>query len=135
MPWYHGTASSASFCRISIGVLIRFDHEDRRILDELQRRFPERAADPALRLLILELPRQPAAPANAVIRADHVRTGAPASAARKQVGLRHQVGRLVAAPTVALNADALRFTKPLSTTACTAGSMHLSALCPGWPVV
>ena len=66
---------------------------------------PDRSADAALRPLVLELPRQARAPADAVVGADHVGHRRARLRRLEAVGLRHHVGDLIAAPAVALDAD------------------------------
>ncbi len=89
------------------------DPEDRRVLDELQRRVPRRRADAALRLLVLERARHAGAPADAAVGADHVRHRRAGLHRGEHVGPRDQVRDLVAAPRVPLDADPLRIDEAL----------------------
>ena len=66
------------------------------------------AADAALRALVLERARHARAPADAAVGADHVRHRRAGLDGAEHVGARDQVGDLVAAPAVALDADARR---------------------------
>src|SRR5215475_9911459 len=107
MPWYQGTASSLSLWSMRIGV------EDGRVLDEAHRVFPEAAADSALRALVLELARQPGAPPDAAVGAGHIAHERPGRGGFESVGLRDHIRDLIAAPTVALNADLVLVDKAL----------------------
>ena len=83
------------------------DVENRRVVEVGLRRVREFFSDTALRLLVLELPRQPGAPADAGVGARHIADGRSRFRTAKPIRLRDHVGDLVAAPRVALNADGL----------------------------
>src|SRR5690606_35294684 len=68
---------------------------------------PERAAETALRLLVLELPDHPGRPADPAVRARHVHDRRARLGRGEDIGLRDHVGDLVAAPAVALHTDRL----------------------------
>src|SRR5690606_31873251 len=81
--------------------------EDRRVLDEPHGRLPQRAAQTALRLLVLEHAAHAGLPADAAVRADHVRYGCTGLGGAEDVRLRDEVRDLVTAPGMALHADAV----------------------------
>ncbi len=91
-----------------IGRLDPLDPEEGRVLDELEGPRPERSPDPALGLLVLEGPRHPRPPADAAVGAGHVDDRRARLDGGEDVGLGDHVADLVAAPAVALDADALR---------------------------
>src|SRR5437763_1177818 len=58
-------------------------------------------------MLVLKLPRQPRAPADAAVGAGHVHDGGARFGGFEAIGLRNHVGDLIPAPTVSLDADVL----------------------------
>ncbi len=74
---------------------------------------PQRAPDPALGALVLELSAHAAAPANAPVGAGHVGDRGPGFRGGEEVRPGDHVGDLVAAPGVPLHADAVRIHVPL----------------------
>src|SRR5437764_15425282 len=58
-------------------------------------------------MLVLKLPWQSRAPANAAVGAGHVRDGGARFGGFEAIGLRDHVGDLISAPTVTLDADVL----------------------------
>src|SRR5207249_10636070 len=82
--------------------------EEGRVLEVARRALPDGAADAALGMLVLERARQPRAPANAAVRARHVRYRRTSHRGTEQVRLRDKECRLIAAPRMTLNAEAFR---------------------------
>ena len=84
-----------------------------RVGNVLVPRIPQRVADPALRLFVLEHPAHSGAPANAAIGTGHVADRCPGFGTGKQIGLGNQPCGLVPAPTVPLHPDPGFIDKPL----------------------
>src|SRR4029434_9284416 len=82
--------------------------EERRVLHVLVRRFPDRLADAALRLLVLERARDAGAPANASVGREHVDDRRAGHGGGEHLRLRDDEECLVATPRLTLEAQALR---------------------------
>src|SRR5262249_42345163 len=104
-----------------VGVVVQ-DHDRRlhavgpenwRVLDEARGILPDRSADTALRVLVLELARNAGSPADAVVGPDHVRDRRTGSRRAESFGLGDHVGDLISAPAVALDADGVLVDKAL----------------------
>ena len=91
----------------------RAPNANRRVFQIAHRVFPQAAADAALRVFVLELAREPRAPANAAVGAGHIRHQCAGSGSFETIGLRDHVSDLVTAPTMALNADGVLFDEAL----------------------
>ena len=83
-------------------------------------------------VLVLAGARDARAPANAAVRARHVRDRRARHRRGEHVRLRDQVRRLIAAPRLTLDArDASRRRSPRASSICTPGTIDLYALGPG----
>src|SRR5690349_10528899 len=79
--------------------------EDWRVVQITQRTFPQATADTRLRSLVLKLPRQASAPANAAVSARHICDERARRRRFETIRLRDHVGDLITAPTVSLDSD------------------------------
>ena len=82
--------------------------EEGRVLEIARLALPDRAADAALGVLVLEGARESGSPTNAAVRARHVGHGRTGHRGTEEMRLRDQERRLISTPGVALNSESFR---------------------------